>query len=150
MFLIVETPCLWFAETPCLCSWLSPISLHLWLQNPNQLQFPLQDEQSWPCWIRIKYWRCIFSSSSSPGSSSSRCQRSYLDYFKVDFFVAGSLSCFHAGFSILFQWFMVGASCWVSCSNLCYPLLASQLVSCRNWFSLYRTSNVWDGLTAER
>lgn len=62
------------------------------------------------------HWFCVFVSGS------------YLDYFKVDVFVAGSLSCFHAGFSILFQWFMVGAPCWVSCSNLCYPLLASQLV----------------------
>lgn len=53
---------------------------------------------------------------------------SYMDYFKVHFFIAGSLSCCYAGLSILFQWFTVDFPCCIPCSNLPHPLLASQLV----------------------
>lgn len=64
--------------------------------------------------VLVRFFSFKFVSFSFSGS--------YLDYIKVEFSTAWSVSCCYAGFSILLQRFGIDVSCCLPCSNMRFPL----------------------------
>jgi hypothetical protein len=54
-----------------------------------------------------------------------RISGSNMEHIEISIFAVGFVSCYDACLSFLFQRLFFGNSCWVSCNNHSYPLLAS-------------------------